>query len=85
MDAELKVLSPGMTARKIKFLRQCKEVQPGKWAVVDVSVDGILGLDDGVPPTCRLLPSGCLIEVHNTGCCKVHIYSLEPFILKIQR
>ncbi|KAM0902747.1 hypothetical protein ACQ4PT_019047 [Festuca glaucescens] len=72
MDAELRVLSPGVTIRKIRFVRLCQEVQHGKWAVVDVSVDGILGQDGGgVPSTCRLLPSGCLIEVQNNSCCKV--------------
>uniref|UniRef100_A0ACD5ZL64 Uncharacterized protein n=1 Tax=Avena sativa TaxID=4498 RepID=A0ACD5ZL64_AVESA len=45
---------------------------PGKWAVVDASFDGILGHEDGgAPSTCRLLPSGCLIEVKDSSSCKV--------------
>uniref|UniRef100_A0ACD5YS49 Uncharacterized protein n=1 Tax=Avena sativa TaxID=4498 RepID=A0ACD5YS49_AVESA len=70
MDADLRVLSPRVPIRKVKFVRQCQEVQPGKWAVVDVSVDGVLS----VPPahiTCRLRPSGCLIEERNDSFCKV--------------
>ena len=86
MDAELMVLSPRVPVRKIKFVRQCQMQQPGKWAVVDVSVDGILEHDGGgVPPVynARLLPSGCLIEDRNNGCCKVYFHSsLLPRSLK---
>ncbi|CAM0946208.1 unnamed protein product [Alopecurus aequalis] len=75
MDAELRVLSSRVPVRKIKFVRQCQKKQPGKWAVVDVSVDGILGEDGGDVPSpytgSRFLPSGCLIEDINNSFCKV--------------
>uniref|UniRef100_A0ACD5Z605 Uncharacterized protein n=1 Tax=Avena sativa TaxID=4498 RepID=A0ACD5Z605_AVESA len=72
MDAELGVLSSGVSLRKVKFVRTCQELQAGKWAVVDASVDAILGhRDGGAPSTCRLLPSGCLIEVQDNSSCKV--------------
>jgi hypothetical protein len=61
--------------QEVKFVRPCQEVQPGKWVVVDVSVDGILG----VPPTyiaSRLRPSGCLIEKRKTSSCKLYTLSL---------
>uniref|UniRef100_A0ACD5YP32 Uncharacterized protein n=1 Tax=Avena sativa TaxID=4498 RepID=A0ACD5YP32_AVESA len=69
MDAELRVLSPRVPIRRIKFVRQCrKEKHAGTWTVVDASVDGILGKDTA---TCRLLPSGCLIQEMTDGGCKV--------------
>jgi homeobox-leucine zipper protein len=81
MDAELRVLAPRVPVRKIKFVRHSQEVQPGKWALVDVSIDEILG----VPPAyiaSRLRPSGCLVEDRNNGYCKVlySILSLWPEI-----
>ncbi|KAM0902751.1 hypothetical protein ACQ4PT_019050 [Festuca glaucescens] len=75
MDADLMLLSPRVPLRKVKFIRQCRYVAVDTWAVVDVSVDGILGhLGGGVPPTwtaSRFLPSGCLIQGRSNSCSKV--------------
>ncbi|XP_021317561.1 homeobox-leucine zipper protein ROC6 isoform X2 [Sorghum bicolor] len=84
MNAELWVQSPRLLKRKINFLRYNKRVAEGQWAVMDVSVDGILGPPAGSRTTdaavvannttgCRLLPSGCLIEDmgKGNGYCKI--------------
>ncbi|KAG0529282.1 hypothetical protein BDA96_05G085200 [Sorghum bicolor] len=84
MNAELWVQSPRLLNRKINFLRYNKRVAEGQWAVVDVSVDGILGPPAGSRTTdaaavannttgCRLLLSGCLIEDmgKGNGYCKI--------------
>ena len=78
MTAELRVLSPRVPVRKINFIRPCQRLQHNIWAVVDVSIDGILELD--APPStytaCRFLPSGCKIEQLDSGYCKVlHRYT----------
>ena len=88
MNAELWVQSPRLHNRRINFLRYNKRVAEGQWAVMDVSVDGILGPSAGRRTTdatavannttgCRLLPSGCLIEDMGKGndYCKVYIQS----------
>jgi homeobox-leucine zipper protein len=88
MNAELWVQSPRLLNRKINFLRYNKRVAEGQWAVMDVSVDGILGLPAGSRTTddaavannttgCRLLLSGCLIEDmgKGNGYCKVYVQS----------
>ncbi|XP_021310588.1 homeobox-leucine zipper protein ROC6-like [Sorghum bicolor] len=78
MNAELWVQSPRLHNRRINFLRYNKRVAEGQWAVMDVSVDGILGPSAGRRTTdatavannttgCRLLPSGCLIEDMGKG------------------
>ncbi|KAG0529283.1 hypothetical protein BDA96_05G085300, partial [Sorghum bicolor] len=84
MEFELWVQSPRLLNRKINFLRYNKRVAEGQWAVVDVSVDGILGPPAGSRTTdaaavannttgCRLLLSGCLIEDmgKGNGYCKI--------------
>ncbi|XP_024314342.1 homeobox-leucine zipper protein ROC6-like [Brachypodium distachyon] len=79
MNAELRVLVPRVPLVKVKFARQCLQVQPNVWAVVDVSVDGIPvdiseSNGDSFPTTytaCRMLPSGCLIEELKDGYCKI--------------
>ncbi|KAE8783529.1 Homeobox-leucine zipper protein ROC5 [Hordeum vulgare] len=82
MSAELRVLSPLVPVRKINFIRHCQRLEENTWAVVDVSVDGILeqdggqaaALDDGAPSThtaCKLLPSGCHIQELENGYCQV--------------
>ncbi|TVU13810.1 hypothetical protein EJB05_37239, partial [Eragrostis curvula] len=75
MNAELWVQSPRMPNRSVKFLRFTKMTANGQhWAVVDVSVDGVVG-QEGEPRAqntrCRLLPSGCLIENMGGDYCKV--------------
>ncbi|KAG0529286.1 hypothetical protein BDA96_05G085600 [Sorghum bicolor] len=84
MNAELWVQSPRLLNRKINFLRYNKRVAEGQWAVMHVSVDGILGPPAGSRTTdaaaiannttgCRLLLSGCLIEDmgKGNGYCKI--------------
>jgi hypothetical protein len=71
MDAQLRVLSPRVPLRKLKILRQCQGLGPDTWAVVDVSVDGILGHNGAAS---RLLPTGCLIQRTGNGGCKVMLY-----------
>lgn len=77
MNVELWVQSPRLLNRSVKFLRFSKMMGNGRWAVVDVSVDGICGVEQqGSSSTsyttgCRLLPSGCLLEDMSGGYCKV--------------
>ncbi|CAM0874983.1 unnamed protein product [Alopecurus aequalis] len=81
MNVNLMVLSPRMPLCKVKFVRQCQQIQPNIWAVVDVSVNDLHGPDGrpdthtwingGVLMACRMLPSGCLIEDLKNGYCKV--------------
>ncbi|KAE8809966.1 Homeobox-leucine zipper protein ROC5 [Hordeum vulgare] len=77
MNAELRVLSPRVSSCKVKFARQCQLIEQNVWAVVDVSLDGN-GVSElgawntaGLPGSCRLLPSGCLIRDMNDGHCMV--------------
>ncbi|CAL5017537.1 unnamed protein product [Urochloa decumbens] len=76
INADFWVPSPSPPNRRVKFLRISKQVE-NKWAVVDVSIDGNRGI---LPAgrrislgytSCRLLPSGCLLEDMNNGTCKV--------------
>ncbi|OEL38095.1 Homeobox-leucine zipper protein ANTHOCYANINLESS 2 [Dichanthelium oligosanthes] len=85
MNAELWVQSPRLRNRSMNFLRYSKLTADRRWAVMDVSVDGILepegshkidlNVDNAVVPAfhkgCRLLPSGCLVEDMGNGYCKV--------------
>ncbi|MQM20256.1 hypothetical protein Taro_053274 [Colocasia esculenta] len=70
MRAELQVLSPLVPIREVSFLRYCKELAQGVWAVVDVSVDSIRG-NLSAPVSCRRLPSGCLVQDMPNGYSKV--------------
>lgn len=72
IHAEFQVISPFVRVRQVKFLRLCKQLAEGVWAVADVSVDGNQeNLNAQTPVTCRRLPSGCIIQDMNNGCCKV--------------
>ncbi|CAO1939151.1 unnamed protein product [Urochloa humidicola] len=71
MDVEFWVQSPRLPTRDVKFLRYSKMVDNRKWAVVDVSVDGSNGDEQGSNTDYRLLPSGCLLEDTSGGFCKV--------------
>ncbi|KAL9338480.1 hypothetical protein Peur_070249 [Populus x canadensis] len=72
IHAEFQVISPFVPVRQVKFLRLCKQLAEGVWAVADVSVDGNQeNLNAQTPVTCRRLPSGCIIQDINNGCCKV--------------
>ncbi|CAA7403673.1 unnamed protein product [Spirodela intermedia] len=73
MTAELQVLSPLVPLRELSFLRFCKELSHGVWAVVDVSV-GTVGEDPSSPHSplvYQRLPSGCVVEDMANGCSKV--------------
>ncbi|CAL9088566.1 unnamed protein product [Musa acuminata var. zebrina] len=73
MHAELQVLSPLVPVRDVRFLRFCKQLTEGAWAVVDVSIDGIRDDLSAPPPnmSCRRLPSGCLVQDMPNGYSKV--------------
>ncbi|KAL8554334.1 hypothetical protein ACS0TY_002499 [Phlomoides rotata] len=73
MHAELQVLSPLVPVREVTFLRFCKQHAEGVWAVVDVSVDTIRQASGGVQsyPSCRRLPSGCVVQDMPNGYSKV--------------
>ena len=81
MRAELQVLSPLVPIREVTFLRFCKQHAEGLWAVVDVSVDGVLRPDGGASSAtagymgCRLLPSGCVVEDMRNGYSKVRTFA----------
>lgn len=73
MYEELHVMSPVVPTRDFCFLRYCRQIEHGLWAIADVSVD--LQPRDarfGPPPlrSCRL-PSGCLIADMANGYSKV--------------
>ncbi|CAL9102884.1 unnamed protein product [Musa acuminata var. zebrina] len=73
MHAELQVLSPLVPVREVRFLRFCKQLTEGAWAIVDVSIDGIRGTPSASPAKtqCRRLPSGCVVQDTPTGYSKV--------------
>ncbi|KAL6633793.1 hypothetical protein ACP70R_026464 [Stipagrostis hirtigluma subsp. patula] len=76
MKAELQVLSPLVPIREVTFLRFCKQLAEGAWAVVDVSIDGLVRDQNSATSTsgnikCRRLPSGCLMQDTPNGYCKV--------------
>lgn len=75
MHTELQVLSPLVPVREVHFLRFCKQLAEGVWAVADVSVDSIRE-SAGAPPyfSCRRQPSGCVVQDMPNGYSKV-IYS----------
>ncbi|KAG6434438.1 hypothetical protein SASPL_106073 [Salvia splendens] len=70
MHAELQVLSPLVPVREVNFLRFCKQHAEGVWAVVDVSIVAIRE-PSAAYPSCRRLPSGCVVQDMPNGCCKV--------------
>ncbi|PAN31920.1 hypothetical protein PAHAL_5G450300 [Panicum hallii] len=77
MKAELQVLSPLVPIREVTFLRFCKQLAEGAWAVVDVSIDGLLRDQNSATTSnaanirCRRLPSGCVMQDTPNGYCKV--------------
>ncbi|KAG0488571.1 hypothetical protein HPP92_007382 [Vanilla planifolia] len=91
MHAELQVLSPLVPIREVNFLRFCKQLADGAWAVVDVSIDGIR-LNTGASATsarCRRLPSGCVVQDMPNGYSKVtwveHAEYDEPIVHQLYR
>ncbi|KAM0924378.1 hypothetical protein ACQ4PT_004989 [Festuca glaucescens] len=77
MKAELQVLSPLVPIREVIFLRFCKQLADCAWAVVDVSIDGLLSNQNFATTQpaanlkCRRLPSGCVMQDTPNGYCKV--------------
>ncbi|KAF3338272.1 homeobox-leucine zipper protein ROC5-like protein [Carex littledalei] len=73
MHAELQVLSPLVPIRDVNFLRFCKQLAEGCWAIVDASIDGIRENSSALADNmkCRRLPSGCLVQDLPNGYCKV--------------
>lgn len=77
MKAELQVLSPLVPIREVIFLRFCKQLAEGAWAVVDVSIDGLMRDQNSATTStaanlkCRRLPSGCVMQDTPSGFCKV--------------
>ncbi|XP_072961587.1 homeobox-leucine zipper protein ROC5-like isoform X1 [Typha angustifolia] len=73
MHAELQVLSPLVPIRVVNFLRFCKQLAEGAWAIVDVSIDGIRESPSALQANtkCRRLPSGCVVQDMPNGYCKV--------------
>ncbi|XP_059300066.1 homeobox-leucine zipper protein HDG11-like isoform X1 [Lycium ferocissimum] len=72
MYGELQVLSPLVPTRQLYFLRFCQQIEPGSWAIVDVSYD--ITQENMYPPSsCKVhkLPSGCLIQDMPNGYSKV--------------
>lgn len=76
MTVDLWVQSPRVPLRTMKFVRISKQMASREWAVVDVSTDGTLGF--GVQEgghnkhtSCRLMPSGCLLQDMGNGHCQV--------------
>ncbi|XP_078154624.1 homeobox-leucine zipper protein ROC5-like isoform X3 [Carex rostrata] len=72
MRAELQVLSPLVPIRDVNFLRFCKQLAEGCWAIVDASIDGIRENSSALADNmkCRRLPSGCLVQDLPNGYCK---------------
>ncbi|CAN6234695.1 unnamed protein product [Urochloa humidicola] len=75
MNVDFWMQSPRLPNRSVKFLRCSKQIENSQWAVVDVSMDGIRGIEPYCCRigymSCRLLPSGCLLEDLSNGRCKV--------------
>ncbi|MCD9639035.1 Homeobox-leucine zipper protein hdg11 [Datura stramonium] len=72
MYEEQQVLSPLVPTRQLYFLRFCQQIEPGSWAIVDVSYD-ITQENLYSPSSCKVhkLPSGCLIQDMPNGYSKV--------------
>jgi len=82
MYEELHVMSPVVPTRELCFLRYCRQIEHGLWAIADVSVD--LQPRDarfGAPPRSCRLPSGCLIADMANGYSKVSSISTRAMCL----
>uniref|UniRef100_A0ACD5ZAW9 Uncharacterized protein n=1 Tax=Avena sativa TaxID=4498 RepID=A0ACD5ZAW9_AVESA len=72
MYEELHVMTPVVPTRELCFLRYCRQIEQGLWAIADVSVDLQRDARYGAPPPrSRRLPSGCLIADMSNGYSKV--------------
>ncbi|CAN6452201.1 unnamed protein product [Victoria cruziana] len=70
MSAEFQMPTPLVPTRESYFVRYCKHIPDGSWAVVDVSLDSIRPTAQPVL-RCRRRPSGCLIQEMPNGYSKV--------------
>lgn len=83
MKAELQVLSPLVPIREVTFLRFCKQLAEGAWAVVDVSIDGLVRDQNSATTStagnvkCRRLPSGCVMQDTPNGYCQVRTKTIK--------
>lgn len=68
MTSEFQVPSPLVPTRESYFVRYCKQLADGTWAIVDVSLDS---LRPSQVMRCRRRPSGCLIQEMPNGYSKV--------------
>jgi homeobox-leucine zipper protein len=72
MYEELHVMTLVVPTRELCFLRYCRQIEQGLWAIADVSVDLQRDTRYGAPPPrSRRLPSGCLIADMSNGYSKV--------------
>jgi homeobox-leucine zipper protein len=71
MYEELHIMTPVVPTRELSFLRYCKQIEQGLWAVADVSLDGQRDFHYGMPSRSRRMPSGCLIADMSNGYSKV--------------
>ncbi|KAL5200474.1 hypothetical protein ABZP36_021677 [Zizania latifolia] len=71
MYEELHIMTPVVPIREFSFLRYCRQIEQGLWAIADVSVDLQRDAHFGGPPRGRRLPSGCLIADMANGYSKV--------------
>lgn len=69
MSVEFHALSHVVPVRNCNFLRHCKQLCEGTWALVDISIDGLL--PNGPLTTCRKRPSGCIVQALPNGYSKV--------------
>lgn len=74
MYEELHVLSPVVPTREFHFLRYCRQIDQGLWAIADVSLDLNRENQFNSPLRSRRLPSGCLIQDMPNGYSKVIHY-----------
>lgn len=64
-------MTPVVPTRELSFLRYCKQIEQGLWAIADVSLDGQRDAHYGMPSRSRRMPSGCLIADMSNGYSKV--------------
>ncbi|XP_040874362.1 homeobox-leucine zipper protein HDG11 [Glycine max] len=70
VNAEMHILSHLVPSREFLFLRYCKQIEVGIWAIGDVSIDS--STYKTTVSHARRLPSGCLIqEKSSEGLCMV--------------
>ncbi|KAI4976310.1 hypothetical protein ZWY2020_049917 [Hordeum vulgare] len=72
MYEQLQFTTPAVPTREFSFLRYCRQIDQGVWAIADVSADMQREVHyGGPPPRSRRLPSGCLISDMTNGYSRV--------------